>query len=190
VIIRWPRQHFTVVLLSNRDDPEPRDTALAIAKTFGGDFHHQAWAFSPYGQLIYSRVDFDAYDESMQTGPGSGLALSVEERRITSLAGILGTRISYNHSTDWGVFAPTASLEWNHEFRDDPTATIARFLYDPTQTPFSVAGESLDSDYLRLGLGMTLVFGHGRSGFVFYQRTLDREGQSQDDLSLGLRIEF
>ena len=169
---------------------DPDGSLFSAAMTFGGDFHHQAWAFSPYGQLIYSRVDFDAYEESMRAGPGSGLALAVEERRITSMAGILGTRVSYNHSTTWGVFAPTASLEWNHEFRDDPTATNARFLYDPTQTTFSVAGADLDSDYLRLGVGMTLVFGRGRSGFLFYQRTLAREGQSQDDLSLGLRIEF
>ena len=37
VIIRWPRQHFTIVLLSNRDDPEPRETALAVARAFGVD---------------------------------------------------------------------------------------------------------------------------------------------------------
>jgi outer membrane autotransporter protein/uncharacterized repeat protein (TIGR01451 family) len=169
---------------------DPDGSLFSAALTFGGDFHHQAWAFSPYGQVVYSRVDFDAYEESMRPGAGSGLALAVEERRITSLAGILGTRVSFNHSTNWGVVAPTASLEWNHEFRSDPTATIARFLYDPTQTSFSVSGQSLDSDYLRLGVGLTLVASHGRSGFLFYQRTLAREGQSQDELSLGLRIEF
>ena len=169
---------------------DPDGTLFSAALTFGGDFHHQAWAFSPYGQVVYSRIDFDAYEESMRPGAGSGLALAVEERRITSLAGILGTRVSVNHSTNWGVVAPTASLEWNHEFRSDPTATIARFLYDPTETSFSVSGQSLDSDYLRLGIGLTLVASHGRSGFVFYQRTLAREGQSQDELSLGLRIEF
>lgn len=35
VIVRWPKQRFTVVLLSNRDDPEPRQTALAIARRYG-----------------------------------------------------------------------------------------------------------------------------------------------------------
>jgi CubicO group peptidase (beta-lactamase class C family) len=34
VIIRWPKQHLTVILLSNRNDPEPYDTALAIGKWF------------------------------------------------------------------------------------------------------------------------------------------------------------
>jgi outer membrane autotransporter protein len=88
------------------------------------------------------------------------------------------------------VFAPTASLEWNHEFRDDATSTTARLIHDPTQTPFSVAGQDLDSDYFRLGVGMTFLLTRGRSGFFLYQRTLSREGQSQYDFALGIRIEF
>jgi len=31
VIVRWPKQHLTVILLTNRNDPEPYRTALAIA---------------------------------------------------------------------------------------------------------------------------------------------------------------
>ena len=34
VIVRYPRQRLTVVLLSNRNDPEPYRTALAIAQLF------------------------------------------------------------------------------------------------------------------------------------------------------------
>ncbi|HZX72122.1 MAG TPA: serine hydrolase domain-containing protein [Rhodanobacter sp.] len=34
VIVRWPKQHFTVILLSNRNDPEPYQTALAIARIY------------------------------------------------------------------------------------------------------------------------------------------------------------
>jgi len=32
VIVRWPQRHFTVVVLTNRDDPEPYTLALAIAR--------------------------------------------------------------------------------------------------------------------------------------------------------------
>ena len=32
VIVRWPKQHLTVILLSNRNEPEPYRTALAIAR--------------------------------------------------------------------------------------------------------------------------------------------------------------
>lgn len=34
VIVRYPKQHLTVILLSNRDDPEPYRTAKAIAQQF------------------------------------------------------------------------------------------------------------------------------------------------------------
>jgi len=34
VIVRYPQQHLTVVLLSNRNDPEPYATATAIAKLY------------------------------------------------------------------------------------------------------------------------------------------------------------
>ncbi len=37
VIVRWPNQHFTVVLLSNRNDPEPYQTALAVARIYQPD---------------------------------------------------------------------------------------------------------------------------------------------------------
>ena len=35
VIVRWPARRLTVVLLSNRNDPEPYATALAIGRLFG-----------------------------------------------------------------------------------------------------------------------------------------------------------
>jgi len=34
VIVRWPKQRLTVILLSNRNDPEPYRTALAVAAPF------------------------------------------------------------------------------------------------------------------------------------------------------------
>lgn len=34
VIVRWPKQQVTVILLSNRNDPEPYRTALAVAQPF------------------------------------------------------------------------------------------------------------------------------------------------------------
>ena len=35
VIVRWPERRLSVVLLSNRNDPEPYETALAIGALFG-----------------------------------------------------------------------------------------------------------------------------------------------------------
>lgn len=35
VIVRWPQRHLTVIVLTNRDDPEPYTIALAIGSLFG-----------------------------------------------------------------------------------------------------------------------------------------------------------
>ena len=34
VIMRWPRERLTVIVLTNRDDPEPYALAQAIARLF------------------------------------------------------------------------------------------------------------------------------------------------------------
>ncbi|MCX7512820.1 serine hydrolase domain-containing protein [Frateuria hangzhouensis] len=34
VIVRWPKQHLTIILLSNRNEPEPYQTVLKIAQPF------------------------------------------------------------------------------------------------------------------------------------------------------------
>lgn len=168
----------------------PGGSFREAALTFGGDFHQAAWNFSPYGQLIWNRLGFDAYQETLQAGPGSGLGLAVAARSVTGLSSILGGRVSYSHSANFGVLTPTASLEWTHEFRSDPKAIAAQFINDPTHTPIAIFGDKLDSDYLRMGLGLSALFPQGRSAFVLYERTLQRSGLSQYNVSLGLRLEF
>ncbi|MEO7251731.1 MAG: autotransporter outer membrane beta-barrel domain-containing protein, partial [Arenimonas sp.] len=163
---------------------------FSTALTFGGDFHVRGLGISPYGQLLYSRTGFDSYEETLRAGPGSGLGLAVDSRSVTALSGIVGSRFTYTHSTNWGVLVPTAALEWQHEFKDDLQSISARFIHDPTGTLITMSGEPTDSDYLRLSVGLSLVLTHGRSGFFLYQRVLARDGQSQDDLSIGVRIEF
>jgi CubicO group peptidase (beta-lactamase class C family) len=37
VIVRYPSRHLSVVILTNRDDPEPYDTALDVAKLYMKD---------------------------------------------------------------------------------------------------------------------------------------------------------
>ena len=168
----------------------PGGDLLSGALTFGGDFHKDAFSFSPYGQMLYTRVGFDSYEETMQSGPGSGLGLAVDARTVTALTGILGSRFSYTHSTDWGVLVPTASLEWNHEFKDDENAISARFIHDPTQTLISVDGDPMDTQYFRVGIGLSMVLARGRSGFFLYDYMVGRDGQSQENFAIGIRIEF
>jgi uncharacterized repeat protein (TIGR01451 family) len=166
-------------------------TDWTLAATFGRDVHHGAWSMSYYGRAIYDRIAFGAFRERVdETAPGAGLALDVGSRTVTSASGVLGTRISYAHSADWGVLTPQLDLEFQREFKDDPGAFRAVFASDPSQTPIVILGEPSDRSYFRLGIGLSWVLVRGRSGFVQYDRTLARDGMEQENLSLGLRIEF
>ncbi|MEO7478890.1 MAG: autotransporter domain-containing protein [Lysobacteraceae bacterium] len=164
---------------------------LAGSLTFGRDFNNKAWAYGFYGKLQYSHQYFDAFAEQLNTAlPGSGLGLRVDKRTETAISSVLGGKLDYTDSTSWGVMIPHAELEWQHEYRTDPNAFRAFFIDDPTGTPILIKGDAIDSDYFRLGFGVSFVFPKGRSGFILYDRILGRTGITQDNLSLGFRMEF
>ena len=163
---------------------------LSMAFTFGRDFNRGAWGLGPYGRLLFTRIDFEVIEESLQPGPGSGLGLRIEQRELESLASVLGGKLTYTHSTNWGVLMPHLQLEWEHEFRDDPQALEARFLNDPTGSVMLLRGDELDTDYFRIGLGMSMVLTKGRSGYFYYERLMGKDRNSQYNLALGFRMEF
>lgn len=160
------------------------------AFTFGRDFNRGGWGFGPYGRLLYTRLDFDPVTETLDAGAGSGLGLEIRSRQLESLASVFGGKLTYTHSASWGVLMPHLQLEWEHEFRDDPQSLEARFIHDPTATPMVLSGDPLDTDYFRVGLGMSMVLTKGRSGFFYYERLLGKDRTSQYNLALGLRMEF
>ena len=165
--------------------------SLTLAASFGRDFNKNGWGFGPYFRAMYTRLNFDPLTERFVSGTaGSGLALVIDTRDVTSLSSTLGGKLTYAHSASWGVLIPHLQVEWQHEFKTDPSAVEARFLYDPTATPFTITGDAVDSDFFRFGIGMSFVMTHGRSGFFYYEKLLSRERFSQDSLAFGLRLEF
>jgi outer membrane autotransporter protein len=171
-----------------RADSDGTDRSLTL--TFGRDFHKDAWGGGAYGRVLYSRLGFGGFEEEVDAGPGSGLGLRVDSRSVTALSTVLGGKVQYTYSTDWGVLMPQAQLEWQKEHKSDPGLFRAFLIDDPTGTPILVSSEPLDSSYFRLGLGLSMVMTHGRSGFVLYERMLARDGMDMDNLSLGFRWEF
>jgi outer membrane autotransporter protein len=66
----------------------------------------------------------------------------------------------------------------------------AFFEDDPTNTPILITGTPTDTNFFRLGLGVSFVFTQGRSAFILYDRTLGETGITAYNLSLGFRMEF
>jgi outer membrane autotransporter protein len=164
---------------------------VAGSLTFGRDFNSKQWAYGFYGKAQYSHQNFDAYQEQLNANiAGSGLGLRVSTRTETSSNTVLGGKLDYTASTSWGVMIPHAELEWQHDFHSDPSVFTAFFLDDPTNTPIVIKGDKLDANYFRLGLGMSFVLPKGRSGFILYNHSIGRSGISEDNLTLGFRMEF
>jgi outer membrane autotransporter protein len=177
--------------VSQRARADSDGDMISTAFTFGRDFNRGAWGIGPYGRLLYTRLTFDTiYEELLPGEAGSGLGLQIDNRDISSFASVLGAKLTYTHSTSWGVLMPHAQLDWEHEFKDDPQSTEARFINDPTGTAMVIRGDPLDSDYFRLGLGMSMVLTGGRSGFFYYEQLLGRSGLTQYSLAAGFRMEF
>ena len=163
---------------------------LEAAFTFGHDFQKGGLSIGPYGRVLYTKLGFDQSVETLETGPGSGLAVVIETRDLTSIASQVGAKFTYSHSTDWGVVIPHVQVEWEHEFKDDPAQITTRFLNDPIAAPIVITGDPQDTDYFRIGLGLSMILSKGRSGFFYYEQVLGRDGYSQYNVGLGLRMEF
>lgn len=163
---------------------------LSLAVSLGRDFQRGNLSFGPYFRGMFTRVDFDAYEERLGGGLGTGLGLAVDERELESMTGVLGGKMTWALSRDWGILMPHAQLEWEHEFEDDPQQLAARFLHDPTRTMIRAEGDEVDTDFFNIGIGLSALFANGRSAFLYYEHLAGSEGLSQDNLSLGVRLEF
>lgn len=170
--------------------PDGHQTALSLS--VGRDFNHGAWALSPYLRAVYSRLSLDGFSETASDpgAPGAGLVTSVESRSLSNALGVIGGRLSHTTSFDWGVLIPNATLEFNHEFRNDPQTIVTRFVFDPTQTPITLTDQPPDSSYFNVGIGLNAVFPNGRSGFIAWEHLVGFAGAHENRFSLGIRIEF
>lgn len=189
------RRRITYVLPSGTVDQMARansdGTDTSASLTLGRDFNHKGWNLGFYGRAQFGRQGFDGYEEHLNTSlPGSGLALRIDDRSVNSLSSVLGFKASYAHSRDWGVLMPLFGLEWLRDYSGDPDTFRAFLISDPTGTPILITGEALDNSYFRGNIGLSWVLTRGRSGFIQYDRIFARDGNSQDNLTLGLRFEF
>lgn len=166
-------------------------TDIGATLTFGRDFSLRGWTLGAYGRLAWNQQRFDAFREQVDASlPGAGLALQVDERTLSGFTSTLGGKATYAHSVNWGVLLPYLELEWVQEHDDGADTFRGFFIDDPTRTPIRVLGDGLDTRYFRAGLGLSMVLGQGRSGFVSYERLVARSGISNQTLTLGLRWEF
>ncbi len=158
----------------------------------GYDYRYNEMTLTPYGRFSYTHVEIDAYTEeaSDQTAAGFGSVLHIEDQDLESRVLVLGGNFTYSYSTLSGVLIPQLRFEWEHEFKDDSRDINAGFVHDPTRSQFTVETDYVDKNYFNLGLGLSAVFSHGKTAYVFYERRIDQDNITLNRINAGIRLEF
>lgn len=170
----------------------PGGDSLSFTFSAGKDFQRDNMTWTPYARVSWADLDIDAYSERAAdlNAPGMGLGLQVDSQNIESLLGTIGGQVSWAVSQDWGVLLPTITVEYEHEFDDDPRTVSARFLNDPTNTNFFVLTDEPDRNYFNVGFGLSAILTGGKTAYIFYEGVFGLSEIDQHSISAGMRFEF
>ncbi|WP_211335098.1 autotransporter domain-containing protein [Thiocapsa rosea] len=139
-----------------------------------------------YGRVRYTSASLDDYRER----GASGLDLVIRGQDAVSFVSILGAQISRSISLQKAVLIPQGWIEWEHEFEKGDDEVQGYFAHDPNRFGFSLPTDALDTDLIRLGVGLGAQFGQGRVAFVSFQTSLGMEDYSEYNVTAGIRMEF
>lgn len=158
----------------------------------GYDFNRGPWSFGPRADLEYIKSDVDGFTEeaSDPLADGGGWATRIDDTDQRWLTLTLGGKVSYTHSTDWGVLIPYARLDLLHEFENDSQIISAYFVGDPDPMAISIKSDDPDRDYMRLRFGTSAQFQNGVVGFIDFGTILAHSEWTSNSISAGLRMEF
>lgn len=165
---------------------------LTLYVAGGYDFNTGGWTLGPRLSLEYIDTDIDGFTEKMSdpNGSGAGWATHMEDSDQQWLTLKLGGRVSYAHSTSWGVLSPYAGFDWLHEFKEDAQVINGNFVEDPGSMSFSIFTEDPDEDYFQLTLGVSAVLPGGVIAYVNYDTILSNDLWDRDTVNAGIRMEF
>lgn len=165
---------------------------LALNLSAGYELTAGGLTYGPFGRIQYVGSEVDNYSEQMSSpdAPGSGWAINVDSQNYHSLISGLGGKASYAVNRSWGVLVPQASIEWNHEFKDDIHVVTGKFIGDPNNEKFRLPTDAPDANYMLIGAGVSTVFPQGRTAYIYYERLVGFNDFNRYAISAGGRWEF
>jgi len=179
--------------VDQRFDADYDGSHLSLDVGAGYEFARGGLVLEPVVRLSYVDVEIDGFRErARHGGAGAGWAAAVDDQDVESLTLSLGFRASYIISQSWAIIQPQLNIDWLHEFKDDSRLLTGRFA-EAANTPanrFELSSEEPDANYFRLGLGASLLFPNGATGFIQYSTILGYDNLSDHTVNAGLRWEF
>ncbi|MEE9344926.1 MAG: autotransporter outer membrane beta-barrel domain-containing protein [Methylococcales bacterium] len=183
----------TPVSVNQRATSSPDSNEIFASLGTGYLFNINSLMVTPTLRFEYAHIFLDGFRESMSnpTASGGGLALKVASDDFKSLSSNLGIRLNYSVNTAYGIITPQAHVEWIHEFEDQAKVISARFANDVSGLGgFKIVTQAPDRDYINLQLGLSAQLGAGRSGFLSFNKTFEREDITDYSITAGVRAEF
>lgn len=105
---------------------------------------------TPFAGLSLASATLEGFTED--DNDGTGAALDVEDSDASSVASVLGLRLDADMAMSSGVFTPSVSVAWMHEFGDTEQTVDASFA-DAPGSDFSVIGSEVARDSVLVDAG-------------------------------------
>lgn len=144
--------------------------------------------FTPMAGLEWNRLKQDGYTE---TGAGA-LSMTVQDESASRVRSVLGVRVSTETGLSNGVkLAPSAHLNWRHEFRNDGLNSTASFTGGGAA--FVTPGQDLASNTYNLGTALVFqeipgVHLHLAAGWRSGLRLSGRRGSGRGTVAVLIRM--
>lgn len=171
---------------------KPEAQELTFSAGGGYEFHEGEWSLTPYGRMDFIKGTIDAYKESVTNKSAESGQFNFKPQNMEGLTSTMGVKATRIISTSSGVFAPYASAEWKHEFKEQ--GIIKGSLVDPSITldrDFEESHRSeLNKDYYNLGIGVSAQFRKGKSAFVGVESRQGDSVTTDTAVRAGFRWEF
>jgi uncharacterized protein YhjY with autotransporter beta-barrel domain len=158
----------------------------------GYDFVRNNWTLTRYARLAVADSSIDGYTEHMSdpAGPGSGLALQIEDQSFMSITTAFGGRAATVYSAERFDLFPQIGAEYVHEFDNDNEDTRGRLVDDTSGSVFLLPTDSPDRNYGNISAALTADFRNGWSGHVLYQGLVGYEDLNISFFEVGARLQF
>lgn len=161
--------------------------------------------------LSYSESSYDSYDEkgrfeggriaqdsdpnkrnAFVPGVPTGLELSFDHQRVTSLQSAVGVRLRRAPQSTGATIMPHVVLAWHHEFKDDPRHVDVRFQQDNRPSPirFRLTSDAPDANFLTLGGGVTIRMRKRIEPYASFKILLGHKFYDGYAVSIGLNARF
>lgn len=173
--------------LSETDSDE-----LSFSFTVGHNIQLTNFHVDPFARFDYADIDIDGFTESMRdtNALGSGLALVINDQEFESVTIALGTNIGTEWQAGGTTFFPTLTFEYVHEFENENTPIVGRFVNDSSNTLFALPTDEPDENFFNVGFSLSALLSDQVVGFARYQGLLDYDNLDVHAFEFGIKANF